>query len=141
MDAILLGEAAARGATMLEIRCGRRERHGHLSVQRLLARHGQDASIRDIMRQQIGSCPHRDDTQLYTRYDPYGPTLAQWFSPRCPDMAYVPMNRTRALIICTRPKTHRHVRPGSGEASARAIEHHRGREAARKQSVGGFAVT
>ena len=67
MDAILLGEAAARGATMLEIRCGRGERHGRLLVKRLLACHGPDASIRDIMRRQIGSCPHRDDTQLYTR--------------------------------------------------------------------------
>jgi len=25
----------------------------------------------DIMREQIGSCPHRNDTQLYTRCDPY----------------------------------------------------------------------
>jgi len=36
-------------------------------VRRLLAEWGADASIRDIMREQIDSCPHRDDTQLYTR--------------------------------------------------------------------------
>jgi len=46
---------AARGATMLEIGRGRGERHGRLSVQRLMARYGPDASIRDIMHEQIGS--------------------------------------------------------------------------------------
>jgi len=39
------------------------------SVKRLMARYGPDASIMDIMREQIGSCPHRN------------PTLAQLFSP------------------------------------------------------------
>ena len=34
-----------------------------------------DASIADIMREQIGSCPHRNDTQLYTRCDPYWPMI------------------------------------------------------------------
>ena len=37
---ILLGEVAARGATMLELDCGRCERHGRLSVQLLLAQYG-----------------------------------------------------------------------------------------------------
>jgi len=31
-DVILLGEVAARGATMMEIRCGRYDRAGRLSV-------------------------------------------------------------------------------------------------------------
>jgi len=35
-DVILFGEAAARGATMIDIRCGRCDRHGRLSVKRLL---------------------------------------------------------------------------------------------------------
>ena len=48
-------------------------------IPRLLARYGADASLRDIMHEQIGSCPH--DTQLYTRCDPYCPTLARLFSP------------------------------------------------------------
>ena len=31
--------------------------------------------------EQIGSCPHRDDTQLYTRCDPYCQTLVELFGP------------------------------------------------------------
>ena len=70
-DVILLGEVAAKGAAMIEIRCGRCDGHGRLSVKRLRAEWRADASIRDIMREQIGSCPHKDDAQLYTRCDPY----------------------------------------------------------------------
>jgi len=80
-DYIALGDVAARGQRTIEICCGRCDRHGRLSVQRLLAEWGADASIRDIMHEQIGSCPHRNDTQLYTRCDPYCPTLVQLFSP------------------------------------------------------------
>jgi len=47
--------------------------------RRLLARYGPDASLRDIMHEQIGACPHRNDTQIYTRCDPYCPTLVQLF--------------------------------------------------------------
>jgi hypothetical protein len=35
-DVIVLGEVAARGVTMIDIRCGRCERHGRLWVKRLL---------------------------------------------------------------------------------------------------------
>jgi hypothetical protein len=55
-DSILLGEVAARGAGMIELRCGRCDRHGRLSVKRLLAEYGGDASLRDIMQAQIGEC-------------------------------------------------------------------------------------
>ena len=41
--------------------------------------YGADASIMDVMREQIGSCPHRNDAQIYTRCNPYSPTLAQLF--------------------------------------------------------------
>ena len=80
-DVIVLGEVAARDVTMIDIRCGRCERHGRLLIKRLLAEWGPDTSIRDIMRERIGNCPHRDDAQIYTRCDPYCPTLAQLFSP------------------------------------------------------------
>ena len=63
----MLGEVAARDVTMIDIRCGRCDRHGRLSVKRLLADWGAEASLRDIMREQIGNCPHRDDAQIYTR--------------------------------------------------------------------------
>jgi len=49
-DVILLGEVAARGATM-----------------------------RDIIKALIGACPNREETQWYTRCDPYCPTLLQLF--------------------------------------------------------------
>jgi len=39
-DYIPLGEVAAHGATMLEIRCGRCDRHGRLTVKRLLDQFG-----------------------------------------------------------------------------------------------------
>ena len=71
-DVIALGEVAAKGAAMIDIRCGRCERHGRLSVRRLLASYAPDASIRDIMREQIDSCPHRDDTQVIYPLRPVG---------------------------------------------------------------------
>jgi len=40
---------------------------------------GADASLRDIMREQIGNCPHPDDAQIYTRCDLYCPTLVELF--------------------------------------------------------------
>ena len=51
-DVILLGEVAARGATMSNIRCGRCDRHGRLSVRRLRAEWEANASIRDVMHEQ-----------------------------------------------------------------------------------------
>jgi len=80
-DFISVGDVAARDVAMIEIRCSRCDRHGRLSVARLMAEWRADASIRDVMHEQIGSCPHRNDTRLYTRCDPYCPTLAQLFSP------------------------------------------------------------
>jgi len=60
---------------MIEIRCGRCERHGRLSVKRLLAQYGPDESVRTVMQAQIGECPHRDNIQTYICC----PTLAQLF--------------------------------------------------------------
>ena len=39
-DVIVFGEVAARDVTMIEIRCGRCDRHGRLSVKRPLAEWG-----------------------------------------------------------------------------------------------------
>jgi hypothetical protein len=49
-DTYSLGDIAGRGAVMLEIRCGRCDRHGRLSVRRLLIEHGPDADFGAIMR-------------------------------------------------------------------------------------------
>ena len=45
-DFISLGDVAARDVAMIDIRCGRCDRHGRLSVARLMAEWGADASIR-----------------------------------------------------------------------------------------------
>ena len=60
-----------------------RSRHGmwRLSVKRLMARYGPDASIRDMMHEQIGACLHRNDTQICARCGPYCPARAQLFGP------------------------------------------------------------
>jgi hypothetical protein len=78
-DLILLGEVAARGATMLEIRCRRCDRHGRLSVARLLAQYGPAVAVRHIMQAQIGTCPNRNNAQLQTGCNPYCPDLMRLF--------------------------------------------------------------
>jgi hypothetical protein len=83
-DSILLGEVAARGARMIELRCGRCDRHGRLSVQRLLAQYGANAPVRSAMQDQIGDCPKRNATQIQERCDLYCPTLAQLFGISAP---------------------------------------------------------
>jgi hypothetical protein len=81
-DVILLGEIAARSATMLEIRCGRCDRHGRLSVARLLAEHGPGADFGAVMRKLVGDCPNKDSAQIQNRCDPYCPDLPRLFLTR-----------------------------------------------------------
>jgi len=49
-DVIVLGEVAARDWTMIDIRCGRCDRHGRLPMKRLMARYGSDAAVHDAMQ-------------------------------------------------------------------------------------------
>ena len=78
-DVITLSDVAERGAAMIEIRCGRCERAGRLSVARLLAEHGPNASMGVVMRAQVGDCPNRESTQIQERCDPYCPDLVRLF--------------------------------------------------------------
>jgi hypothetical protein len=78
-DVILLGDVADRGAQMIEIRCRRCDRHGRLSVARLLAEYGQQAPVWEVMEAQIGECQNRDSIQLRKRCDPYCPDLVRLF--------------------------------------------------------------
>jgi hypothetical protein len=48
-------------------------------VARLLAEHGPDAKMRDVMRAQVGDCPKREDAQIQNRRDPYCPDLVRLF--------------------------------------------------------------
>jgi hypothetical protein len=63
---ITLGEVAQR-IDMLDIRCSRCDRHGRLNITRLLAEHGPETPIAEVMRAQIGDCPKRDDAQIQNR--------------------------------------------------------------------------
>ena len=81
---------------MLDIRCRRCERHGRLSVQRLLAQYGADAALRDIMQTQIGQCPHRDSAQLQNRCNPYCLDLVRLF---CPAGRVIPAPAASCRII------------------------------------------
>jgi hypothetical protein len=74
-----VAEVAARGATMIEIRCGRCDRHGRLSVARLHAEYGPNVPVGHIMRAQIGECPNKDSSQIQNRCDPFCPDLARLF--------------------------------------------------------------
>jgi hypothetical protein len=54
-DVYSLGDIAARGATMLEIRWAR-----------LLAEHGPSKSFSEVMRGLVGDCPNKDSHQIQT---------------------------------------------------------------------------
>jgi hypothetical protein len=79
-DVVLLGEVAALGVRVLDIRCERCDRHGRLSMQRLLAGYRADAPVRRAMQDLIGECPNRNHSELQSRCDPYSPTRVELFS-------------------------------------------------------------
>ena len=78
-DVITLGEVAERGGEMIEIRCGRCDRTGRLSVARVLAEHGPSAAMGHVLHAQVGDCPKRDGPQIQDRCDPYCPDLPDLF--------------------------------------------------------------
>ncbi len=67
-------------AEMLELRCGRCERHGRLSVARLAQEYAPKTPLGAIMRAQIGDCPKRTAREERDRCDPYSPTLWPLFA-------------------------------------------------------------
>ena len=64
---------------MIEVLCGRCDLRGRLSTARLLSQHGPGAAMGEVMRAQLGDCPHKDSAQLQNRCDPYCPDLARLF--------------------------------------------------------------
>jgi hypothetical protein len=54
---ILPGAVAARGATMMEIRCGRCNRARRLSLQRLVAQYSTDVPVWHVMEAETGAEP------------------------------------------------------------------------------------
>jgi hypothetical protein len=71
---IMLSDLIGR-ADFLELRCGRCERSGRLSVARLAREYSPDTSLATIMRAQIGDCPKKTERRIEARCDPYSPTL------------------------------------------------------------------
>ena len=65
---------------MLELRCGRCERSGRLSVARLAQEYAPKTTLGMIMRAQIGDCPKRNAREDRDRCDPHSPTLWQLFA-------------------------------------------------------------
>jgi peptidoglycan hydrolase-like protein with peptidoglycan-binding domain len=62
-------------ADFLELRCGRCERQGRLSVARLVRENPPETSLASIMRAQIGDCPKQTERRIEARCDPYGAHL------------------------------------------------------------------
>jgi hypothetical protein len=75
---ITLGEVAQR-TDMIDIRCGRCERHGRLNVARLLAQHGPETpdSRGDACADR--GLPKRNDAEIQNRCDPYCLDLVRLF--------------------------------------------------------------
>jgi hypothetical protein len=71
-DYITLADITGR-ADMLELRCGRCERRGRLSVARLAQEHPPETPLLTIMRAQIGDCPKRAAQRMEECCDPYSP--------------------------------------------------------------------
>jgi hypothetical protein len=66
-DVILLGEVAERGARTIEIRCHRCDRHGRLSIARLLREYAPQTPLWMIWDPLIGDCPKREVQNLAER--------------------------------------------------------------------------
>jgi hypothetical protein len=64
--------------TWLEVRCGRCDRHGSLSLSRLIAQQGRGAAVPDVPRALVGDCPKREAFNLHDRCDPFVPGPADW---------------------------------------------------------------
>jgi hypothetical protein len=69
-DCLMLADIIGR-ADFLEIRCGRCERSGRLSVARLAQENPPETSLAPIMRAQIGDCPKKAERRIEARCDPY----------------------------------------------------------------------
>ena len=79
--------------------CRRCDRHGRLSMKRLLAQYGPDVSLRDIMPDQISDCPNRDST--HQRWPVAGGHVAAGAGVGNAGAAAPAMSRTPARIIGT----------------------------------------
>jgi hypothetical protein len=75
-DNITVGQVAER-ARMLDVKCSRCDRHGRLSLARLLIELGPDAPIADAWRGLNADCPKREAQGAGARCDLFAPVLAK----------------------------------------------------------------
>lgn len=65
--------------TMLEIACHRCERHGRVSVARLISEHGANTGLPDLWEKLAGECANARSTALHNRCAIYYPQLPGLF--------------------------------------------------------------
>ena len=79
---ITLGELVGN-LDLLEIKCHRCERHGRVSLTRLIDERGADIGLPDLWQSLAGDCEHARSTALHNRCAIYYPQLpALFLSPR-----------------------------------------------------------
>jgi len=65
---------------LLEIKCHRCERHGRVSLARLIEEHGADTGLPDLWESLAGDCPNARTTALNSRCAIYYPELPALFA-------------------------------------------------------------
>jgi len=88
---ITLGELRGK-LDLLEIKCHRCERHGRVSVARLIDEHGADTGLPDLWESLAGDCPNAPTTALYNAAPS---TIRNW--RRCSCRASEPKRRLSRL--------------------------------------------
>ena len=66
---------------LLEIKCHRCERHGRVSLARLIEEHGADTGLPDLLENLAGDCPNARTAALNSRCAIYHPQLSALFLP------------------------------------------------------------
>ena len=64
---------------LLEIKCHRCERHGRVSLARLIEEHGADTGLPDLWVPLAGDCPNARSTALHNRCAIYYPQMLPLF--------------------------------------------------------------
>ena len=77
---ITLGELVGK-LDLLEIKCHRCERHGRVSLARLIDEHGADTGLPDLWETLAGDCEHARSTALHNRCAIYYPQMVGLFLP------------------------------------------------------------
>jgi hypothetical protein len=77
---IILGELQGK-LDLLEIKCHRCERHGRISLARLIEEHGADKGLPDLWESLAGDCPNARTTAVHNRCAIYYPQLPVLFLP------------------------------------------------------------